>query len=112
MDTIKPSAVQIPATAGIFIEGIVVSSRARVFPPKDGKGASVSVQHEIALNPGLATIEEYFDAEKDLGVKIKDLEVIEYPKLKLFSAVRVRSESTKIFNNRIVYRGITIVSRG
>jgi hypothetical protein len=106
----KLDITKVSAIAGIFIEGTVVSSRARAFPPKDGKSASISVKHEIALNPGLATIEEYFDVEKDIGIKMKDGEVLEFPRLKQFSWARVRAESFKVFNNKIVFRGITILT--
>jgi hypothetical protein len=65
---------------GLIVRGVVMSSTAKVFNRKDGSGKLVCVQHEIALQPGLAVLEEYHEP-KDGKVKLEGDKVVEFPKL-------------------------------
>lgn len=65
---------------GLFVRGVVMSSTAKVFNRKDGSGKVVCLQHEIALQPGLAVFEEYPDL-KDGKVKLDGDKAVEFPKL-------------------------------
>jgi hypothetical protein len=65
---------------GLFVVGVVMSSTAKVFNRKDGSGKIVCIQHEIALQPGMAILEEYPDL-KDGKVKLDGDKVVEFPRL-------------------------------
>lgn len=92
---------------GIFIEGIVVGSNARLFPPKDGRNASVQVHHELALSPGLAVIEEYFDPTATPAIKTEGGQVTEYPKMEHLSVVKVKATGCRMMGDKPVFKGIT-----
>lgn len=74
------STAAIEKLNGLFVRGVVMSSTAKVFNRKDGSGKLVCVQHEIALQPGMAVLEEYHDA-KDGKVRLDGDKVSEFPKL-------------------------------
>jgi hypothetical protein len=76
---------------GIYVQGIIVSNRAKAFQRKDGSGISVVVEHEIALQPGVAIWQRYFDPKKDSFVKVEGETVVDFPKLKEFQPVKVRA---------------------
>jgi hypothetical protein len=76
---------------GVFVRGIVVSNRAKVFNRKDGSGTSVLVEHEIALQPGVVVWARYFDPMKDACVKVEAGVATEYPKLKELAPVAIRA---------------------
>lgn len=76
---------------GIYVIGVVVSNRAKAFQRKDGSGISVVVEHEVALQPGVAVWQRYYDPKKDAGVRVESETVTEYPKLKEFGAVTIRA---------------------
>lgn len=65
---------------GLLVRGVVMSSTAKVFNRKDGSGKVVCLQHEIALQPGLAVFEEYPDLKAGT-VKFDGDKVVEFPKL-------------------------------
>lgn len=80
---------------GIYVLGVIVSNRAKAFQRKDGSGTSVVVEHEIALQPGVAVWQRYFDPKKDAGVKVEGETVTEFPKLKEFQPVKIRAAKIK-----------------
>jgi hypothetical protein len=82
-----------PATLanGVYVRGIVVSNRAKAFNRKDGSGLSVVIEHEIALQPGVAMLQRFLDPKKDPGVKVEGDNVTEYPKLKELQTVTIRA---------------------
>lgn len=79
------------ANCGVFVTGVVVSNRGKVFVRKDGSGTTVCVEHEIALRPGVAIWQRYFDPKKDDCVRIEGEAVAEFPKLKEFQQVKIRA---------------------
>ena len=81
----------IPAANGVYVCGVVVSNRAKAFKRKDGTGTSVAVEHEIALQPGVAIWVRYFDPAKDNTVRVEGDQVVEFPKLKEFQQVTIRA---------------------
>ena len=85
----------IPATNGLYVVGVVVSSRAKAFKRKDGTGTSVAVEHEIALQPGVATWVRYFDPAKDDCIRLEGDVVVEFPKLKEFQQVTIRATKVR-----------------
>lgn len=94
MDKLNKPAEQNPemlAANGVYVRGVVVSNRAKAFKRKDGTGTSVAVEHEIALQPGVAIWVRYFDPAKDNCVRIEGENVVEFPKLKEFQQVTIRA---------------------
>jgi len=81
---------------------VVISNSARIFKRKDGSGIGVIVRTEVALQPGLATYERFFDPAKDTEVKVQGEDVISFPKLKEFSSVLLRVEKYRVFDDRLV----------
>ena len=94
MDKLNKPTEQNPemlAANGVYVRGVVVSNRAKAFKRKDGTGTSVAVEHEIALQPGVATWVRYFEPAKDSSVRLEGDVVVEYPKLKEFQQVTIRA---------------------
>ncbi len=81
----------LPTGNGIFVRGIVVSNRARAIKRKDGTGTLVLVEHEIALQPGVATWARFLDPKTDPGVKVEGENVTEFPKLADFQSVTIKA---------------------
>jgi len=94
----KPIETNPALTAnGVYVRGVVVSNRAKAFKRKDGSGISVVVEHEIALQPGVAIWARYFEPKTDLGIRLDGETVVEFPRLKEFEqvtihAIRVKSD--------------------
>jgi hypothetical protein len=84
---------------GIYVLGVIVSNRAKAFQRKDGSGVSVVVEHEIALQPGVAVWQRYFDPKKDVGVKVEGENVTDFPKLKEFQPIEIRAAKIKTNNH-------------
>lgn len=80
-----------PSVSGVYVRGVIVSNRAKAFKRKDGTGTSVAVEHEIALQPGVATWVRYFEPAKDNSVRVEGEVVVEFPKLKEFQQVTIRA---------------------
>ena len=87
---VEPSPA-IPSSNGVYVRGVIVSNRAKAFKRKDGTGTSVAVEHEIALQPGVAIWVRYFEPAKDNSVRIEGENVVEFPKLKEFQQVTIRA---------------------
>src|SRR4051812_11963235 len=86
---------------GFYVQGVVISNSARIFKKKDGTGVSVKVTVELALQPGVANYEKFFDPSKDAEVKVQGEEVISYPKLPEFSTVALRVERYRVFDDKL-----------
>ncbi|MFT3829726.1 MAG: hypothetical protein QM691_08480 [Opitutaceae bacterium] len=97
MDNSKTVAPSKPTgfSNGIYAIGVVVSNRAKAFQRKDGSGISVVVEHEIALQPGVAIWQRYFDPAKDPGLKLEGAVVVDFPKLKEFTAVTIKAAKVR-----------------
>ncbi len=80
---------------GIYIIGVVVSNRAKAFQRKDGSGISVVVEHEVALQPGVAVWQRYYDPKKDAGLRLEGENVLEFPKLKEFAPVTIKAAKVR-----------------
>ena len=94
MDKLNKPTEQNPemlAANGVYVRGVIVSNRAKAFKRKDGTGTSVAVEHEIALQPGVAIWVRYFEPAKDNSVRIEGENVVEFPKLKEFQQVTIRA---------------------
>ncbi|HRE05085.1 MAG TPA: hypothetical protein PKX00_05715 [Opitutaceae bacterium] len=106
MDKSNVSTPAMP-TSGIYVHGVIVSNRAKAFNRKDGSGISVVVDHEIALQPGVAVWQRFFDPKKDSGVKLEGDSVVEFPRLKEFQHVRIRASKirTDEHTGQIVIKG-------
>ncbi len=89
MDKTNITKPAVPAN-GIYVAGVIVSHRARLFHRKDGSGISVLVEHEIATQPGVALWQRYLDPKKDAGLKVEGDNVLEYPNLKEFQPVTIK----------------------
>lgn len=70
---------------------------------KDGT-TWVRVRNELALQPGLAVFEQYFDPEKDKEVKVLNEKVREYPKLEEFKPVTLKVLRYKIYNDQLIIK--------
>lgn len=98
MDKLNKTTEQNPemlAANGVYVRGVVVSNRAKAFKRKDGTGTSVAVEHEIALQPGVAIWVRYFEPAKDNSVRIEGENVVEFPKLKEFQQVTIRATKVR-----------------
>jgi len=91
---------------GLFVRGVVVSSAAKAIELKDNGGQRVIVSHEIATQPGVVLMDQFLDPRERTDVRVKDGQVIEYPKLEVFKPVTVRV--TALDANK----GRTVIKRG
>lgn len=91
----KETTPALPASNGVYVKGVVVSNRAKAFKRKDGTGTSVAVEHEIALQPGMATWVRYFEPKTDTSVRVENEIVVEFPKLKEFQQVTIHATRVK-----------------
>ncbi len=87
---------------GIYVRGVVISNRANAFRRKDGSGILVKVQHEIALQPGVAIWERYFTPGTDLEVTLDGTNVIRFPTMDEFKPVSLRVERFKMDGDKLV----------
>ena len=101
----------LPAANGVYVRGVVVSNRAKAFKRKDGTGISVVVEHEIALQPGVAIWARYFEPKTDTDVRLEGEVVVEFPKLKEFQQVTIRASRVKSdeHTGQLVIRGGELV---
>ncbi len=89
--TNQPDNKPVTFANGIYVRGVVVSNRAKAFNRKDGSGVSVVVEAEIALQPGVAVFQRYFDPKKDTGLRLDGENVVEFPRLKEFQTVTIKA---------------------
>lgn len=88
---------------GLFVQGVVISNSARLFKRKDGTGVGVRVITELALQPGVATYERFFDPTKDVeAVKVQGEEIVSFPKFADFSSLVLRVERYRVFDDKLV----------
>lgn len=78
------------SVSGIFVKGRAISSTATSFDRKDGSGKGVIVKNEIALMPGLAVMESFFDPSEDTEVELRGKEVVKFPRFEEFQEVHLR----------------------
>ncbi len=104
MDTTKPAshALKEQPKNGLYVRGVVISNRASTFRRKDGTGMGVKVSHEIALQPGVAIWEKYYDPRTDKDVEFDGVNVTKFPKLEEFQPITLRAERFKIFDNKFI----------
>lgn len=76
---------------GLFVVGFTVSNSAKLIHRKDGSGDLVVVEHEIALQPGVAKWSRFFDPKKTTLVRVDGETVVEYPKLRNFQQVKIKA---------------------
>lgn len=93
---------------GLFVRGMVMSNTAKVFNRKDGSGKIVCVQHEIALQPGLAVYEEYPDL-KDGKVKLDGDKVVEFPKMPEMQQITLKVLRWEERDKRLVIKDAQVV---
>lgn len=94
---------------GLFVTGVVMSSTAKVFNRKDGSGKIVCLQHEIALQPGMAILEEYPDL-KDGKVKLDGDKVVEFPKLPEMQQITLKVLRFEERDKRLVIKESQLVA--
>jgi hypothetical protein len=97
----KSADLKLPRN-GFYVQGVVISTAARLFRRKDGSGVGVRVITELALQPGVATYERFFDPTKDTEVKVLGEQVVSFPKLPDFSPVTFRVEKYRVFDEKLV----------
>jgi hypothetical protein len=107
-DNAKPTA-QGEKLNGLIVRGVVMSSTAKVFNRKDGSGKLVCVQHEIALQPGLAVFEEYPDL-KEGKVKLDGDKVVEFPKMPEMQTVTLKVLRWEERDKRLVIKEAQMVA--
>src|SRR5665213_2101440 len=98
MDAVNKTSDKSPATPanGVYVRGVIVSNRAKAFKRKDGTGTSVAVEHEIALQPGVAIWVRYFEPKTDTSVRVEGDVVVEFPKLKEFQQVTIHATEREL----------------
>ncbi len=94
---------------GIYVRGVVVSSMARIGERRDDSGRYVNVRHEIALQPGIAVLDQYFDPERDSEVQVKGMDVVRYPKLPEFQTVLLKALWYDVRNDTLTVKRFEIV---
>lgn len=97
----KSADLKLPRN-GFYVQGVVISNAARLFKRKDGSGIGVRVITELALQPGVATYERFFDPAKDTEVKVQGEQIVSFPKLADFSSLTLRVEKYRIFDEKLV----------
>jgi len=73
----------------IFFVEMVMSSTAKTYKRKNGTGVFVIVRHELAVQPGLAVWEAFYDP-KDGQVRLDGETVVAFPKLPKFQQVTLK----------------------
>lgn len=68
------------------------------------------MKSEIALQPGLAVYERYFDPDESKEVEIKSDQVTTYPKLKEFDSISLKVTKYRIFNDQFIIKDAEILS--
>lgn len=102
----KPESTEVKlAKNGLYVQGVVISNSARIFKRKDGTGVGVKVLTELALQPGVATFERFFDPAKDTEVKVQGEEVVSFPKLPEFSTLTLRVEKYRVYDDKLFITG-------
>jgi hypothetical protein len=94
---------------GLFVRGMVMSSTAKVFNRKDGSGKIVCIQHEIALQPGLAVFEQYPDL-KEGKVKLDGDKVVEFPKMPEMQQITLKVLRWEERDKRLVIKDAQVVA--
>jgi hypothetical protein len=94
---------------GLFVTGVVMSSTAKVFNRKDGSGKIACIQHEIALQPGMAILEEYPDM-KDGKVKLDGDKVVEFHKLPEMQQITLKVLRFEERDKRLVIKEAQLVA--
>ena len=56
---------------------------------------------ELALQPGVATYERFYDPATDAEVKVQGEEVISFPKLPDFSPLTLRVERYRAYDDKL-----------
>lgn len=87
---------------GIYLRGVAVSSEARVVRKKDGTGSLVVSRVEIATQPGVTVWEEWHDPAQRTDIRIKDDQVIEFPKPKDFEPITLHVMQLKMRNDVVI----------
>ncbi len=100
----EPANMKLPKN-GLYVQGVVISNTARTFKRKDGTGLGVKVLTELALQPGVATYERFFDPTKDPEVKVQGEEVISFPKLPDFESLTLRVERYRVYDEKLFITG-------
>ncbi len=86
---------------GIVVTGYVVSSEARAFDRKDGSGKTVMIKHEIALKPGIATWESFFDPLDHPEIVLEGDRVAKFPHAEDFTPIRLKALKYDVFNGNL-----------
>lgn len=87
---------------GIYIQGFLTQQDTKYFKGKDGKPGMVIVQNFVSLGKTTAEVEEtYFDDNP--GIKTKDGEIIDFPRLPLFQPCAFRALASKAFNDKVTF---------
>jgi hypothetical protein len=79
-----------------------IPASVRLARRKDGSGVAVRVITEIALQPGVAAYERYFDAAKDTEVQVLGEQVVSFPKLPDLTALTLRIERYRVYDEKLV----------
>lgn len=109
MDSNPKSVAKDEKLMGLFVRGVVMSSMANVFNRKDGTGKVVCVRHEIALQPGMAVLEEYPELS-DGRVKLDGDTVTEYPKLPELKPVTLKVLRWAERDKRLIIKEAQVVA--
>jgi hypothetical protein len=89
----------------LYVRGVVISNTARTFKRKDGAGLGAKVLTELALQPGVATYERFFDPAKDTEVKVQGEEVVSFPKLRDFETLTLRVDRYRVHDEKLFITG-------
>lgn len=100
----KPADLKLPRN-GFYVQGVVISNAARLFKRKDGSGVGVRVITELALQPGVATFERFYDPAKDTEVKVQGEQIVSFPKLADFSSLTLRVEKYRVYDDKLIITG-------
>jgi hypothetical protein len=109
MDTNPKPTAQGEKLNGLFVRGVVMSSTAKALKRKDGTGVFVIVRNEIALQPGMAVWEAFYDP-KDGKVKLDGDKVVEFPKLPELQQVTLKVLRWEEQDKRFIIKDAELVS--
>jgi hypothetical protein len=98
---VKAAELKLPRN-GFYVKGVVISTAARLFKRKDGSGVGVRVITELALQPGVATYERFYDPAKDTEVKVQGEQIVSFPKLADFTSLTLRVEKYRVYDDKLI----------
>ena len=86
---------------GLYLKGVVISTRAHAFESKRDQRIQVVVNVELSCGNDIVTWSRYVDPQDDEGIRMEGRNVVGYPAPEKLSTVTLKVLRTRSFNNRL-----------